>query len=85
MGPYAYAQAAYEFVRDAIPHSADSGNPRVTWSASDVIEQRTGICHAKSNEADCPVLYAVPHPAVLSVLKAAPDRPTLWKTLPTAL
>ena len=39
----------------------------------------------KSNEMDCPVLYAEPHPAVLSVLQAAPDRPYLWKTLPTAL
>jgi len=45
---YAYARAAYEFVRDAIPHSADSGDPRVTWRASDVLEQRTGICYAKA-------------------------------------
>jgi transglutaminase-like putative cysteine protease len=149
---YAYARAAYEFVRDTIPHSADSGDPRVTWRASTVLEQRTGICYAKahalaallraediptalcyqkfdvvhglvavrfngawhrqdprgnkpgvdaqfsldgerlaftpepeSNEMDYPVLYAEPHPAVLSVLKAAPDRPYLWKTLPTAL
>ncbi|MEW2494803.1 transglutaminase domain-containing protein [Streptomyces nodosus] len=156
---YAYAQAAYEFVRDSLAHSADSGDPRVTWRASDVIELRTGICHAKahalaallraediptalcyqrltrddggghavhglvavrfhgswhrqdprgnkpgvdarfsldgerlawvpdekSNEVDYPVLYAEPHPAVLSALRAAPDRPALWKTLPTAL
>lgn len=156
---YAYARAAYEYVRDAIPHSADSGDPRVTWRASDVLELRTGICHAKahalaallraedvptalcyqrllhdeggghvvhglvavrfhgawhrqdargkkrgvdarfslagerlawipdekSNELDYPVLYAEPHPVVLSALRAAPDRPTLWKTLPTAL
>lgn len=47
--PYAYAEAAYNFVRDAIPHSADSGDPRVTWRASDVLEQRTGICHAKAH------------------------------------
>ncbi|MEU9987579.1 transglutaminase domain-containing protein [Streptomyces sp. NPDC048045] len=46
---YAYARAAYEFVRDAIPHSADAGDPRVTWRASDVLEQRTGICHAKAH------------------------------------
>ncbi|MGW5231205.1 transglutaminase domain-containing protein [Streptomyces nodosus] len=156
---YAYAQAAYEFVRDSLAHSADSGDPHVTWRASDVIELRTGICHAKahalaallraediptalcyqrlthdddgghavhglvavrfhgswhrqdprgnkpgvdarfsldgerlawvpdekSNEVDYPVLYAEPHPAVLSALRAAPDRPALWKTLPTAL
>ncbi|KUM73559.1 transglutaminase-like domain-containing protein [Streptomyces curacoi] len=149
---YEYARAAFEFVRDAIPHSQDSGDLRVTWRASDVLEQGTGICYAKahalaallraediptalcyqrfdvvhglvavrfngawhrqdprgnkpgvdaqfsldgerlaftpdpeSNELDYPVLYAEPHPAVLSVLKAAPDRPYLWKTLPTAL
>jgi transglutaminase-like putative cysteine protease len=149
---YEYARAAFEFVRDAIPHSQDSGDPRVTWRASGVLEQGTGICYAKahalaallraediptalcyqkfdvvhglvavrfngawhrqdprgnkpgvdaqfslegerlaflsdpeSNELDYPVLYAEPHPAVLGVLKAAPDRPYLWKTLPTAL
>jgi transglutaminase-like putative cysteine protease len=149
---YSYAQLAFEFVRDTIPHSQDSGDLRVTWRASDVLEQGTGICYAKahalaallraedipaalcyqkfdvvhglvavrfngawhrqdprgnkpgvdaqfsldgerlafrpdpeSNEMDYPVLYAEPHPAVLSVLKAAPDRPYLWKTLPTAL
>jgi transglutaminase-like putative cysteine protease len=156
---YGYARAAYEFVRDTIPHSADSGDMRVTWRASDVLEQRTGICYAKahalaallraediptalcyqrlahddgsghavhglvavrfhgawhrqdprgnkpgvdaqfslagerlawipderSGEVDHPVLYAAPHPVVLSALQAAPDRPALWKTLPTAL
>ncbi|MFF4209477.1 transglutaminase domain-containing protein [Streptomyces sp. NPDC001796] len=155
---YAYAQAAYEYVRDAIPHSADSGDLRVTWRASDVLEQRTGICYAKahalaallraediptalcyqrlahdggghavhglvavrfngawhrqdprgnkpgvdarfsldgerlawtpdaqSSEVDYLVLYAVPHPTVVTALRAAPDRPALWKTLPTAL
>ncbi|OAH10430.1 transglutaminase domain-containing protein [Streptomyces jeddahensis] len=46
---YAYAQAAFEFVRDAIPHSADSGDIRVTWRASDVLGQRTGICYAKAH------------------------------------
>ncbi len=149
---YDYARRAFEFVRDEIPHSQDSGDLRVTWRASDVLEQGTGICYAKahalaallraediptalcyqrfdvvhglvavrfngawhrqdprgnkpgvdaqfslqgerlafvpdpeSNEMDYPVLYAEPHPAVLSALRAAPDRPYLWKTLPTAL
>ncbi|MEU6476963.1 transglutaminase family protein [Streptomyces sp. NPDC047017] len=156
---YAYARAAYEFVRDTVPHSQDADDPRVTWRASDVLRLRTGICHAKahalaallraegiptalcyqrlacddgggyalhglvavrfhgawhrqdprgnrpgvdarfslgterlayvpdeeSNEMDYPVLYAEPHPAVLSALKAAPDRQRLGKTLPTAL
>ncbi|MFH9610357.1 transglutaminase family protein [Streptomyces sp. NPDC017448] len=47
-GAYAYARAAFEFVRDAIPHSADSGDGRAPWRASDVLAARTGICHAKS-------------------------------------
>ncbi|MFG2550385.1 transglutaminase family protein [Streptomyces sp. NPDC048581] len=156
---YAYARLAFEFVRDTIPHSQDSSDMRVTWRASDVLEQGSGICYAKahaltallraediptalcyqrlahddgdghavhgliavrfngawhrqdprgnkpgvdaqfsldgerlawvpesrSSELDYPVLYAEPHPVVLRVLKAAPDRPYLWKTLPTAL
>ena len=46
---YAYARLAFEFVRDTVPHSQDSGDPRVTWRASDVLRQGTGICHAKSH------------------------------------
>ncbi|WP_426362631.1 transglutaminase-like domain-containing protein [Streptomyces sp. E-08] len=45
---YSYAEAAYAYVRDTIPHSMDSGDLRVTWRASDVLELRTGICYAKS-------------------------------------
>ncbi|GAB2807626.1 transglutaminase domain-containing protein [Streptomyces chlorus] len=149
---YEYARTAFEFVRDTIPHSQDSGDPRVTWRASDVLEQRTGICYAKAHalaallraediptalcyqnlgvlhglvavrfagawhrqdprgngpgadarfsldgerlaftpdpaagETDYPLLYAAPHPVVLNVLKAARDRPHLWRALPTAL
>ncbi|MEV6948218.1 transglutaminase domain-containing protein [Streptomyces sp. NPDC051172] len=156
---YAYARAAFEFVRDTIPHSQDSGDPRVTWRASDVLQQGTGICYAKahalaallraediptalcykrlahdggdghavhgliavrfngawhrqdprgnkpgvdarfslegerlawtpypeSDEVDYPGLYAEPHPVVIEALKAAADRPHLWKMLPTAL
>ncbi|NML54660.1 transglutaminase family protein [Streptomyces sp. R302] len=159
---YSYARAAYEFIRDAIPHSQDSGDLRVTWRASDVLEQGTGICYAKSvayaallrargipaalcyqrladdegsnpvihglvavrlpgegrwarqdvrgnvppgvdaqfslgeerlawavrpefNEVDYPDLYDEPHPVVLRTLQAAPDRPYLWRTLPTEL
>lgn len=33
-------------------------------------------------EADCPVLFDAPHPAVLAALRAAPDRRTLWPMLP---
>lgn len=46
---YAYAEAAFTFVRDTLAHSADTGDPRVTWRASDVLAQRTGICHAKAH------------------------------------
>ncbi|MFC9941819.1 transglutaminase-like domain-containing protein [Streptomyces pratensis] len=46
---YAYASAAFAFVRDAIPHSMDAGDPRVTWRASDVLSARTGICYAKAH------------------------------------
>ncbi|OKJ18041.1 transglutaminase [Streptomyces sp. CB00316] len=45
---YTYARVAFEYVRDTIPHSADSGDPRVTWRASDVLATRNGICYAKS-------------------------------------
>ncbi|MFG3089338.1 transglutaminase domain-containing protein [Streptomyces antibioticus] len=46
---YAYARLAFEYVRDVIPHSQDAGDPRVTWRASDVLEQATGICYAKAH------------------------------------
>ncbi|MFG3100879.1 transglutaminase family protein [Streptomyces sp. NPDC048182] len=46
---YDYARRAFEFVRDTIPHSQDTGDPRVTWRASDVLGRRTGICHAKAH------------------------------------
>jgi transglutaminase-like putative cysteine protease len=44
-----YTREAFEFVRDRIAHSMDAGDDRVTWRASDVIEQRTGLCFAKSH------------------------------------
>lgn len=46
---YEYARAAFDYVRDTIPHSQDSGDLRVTWRASDVLEQCTGICYAKAH------------------------------------
>ncbi|WP_018570979.1 transglutaminase-like domain-containing protein [Streptomyces sp. PsTaAH-124] len=61
---YAYARSAYEFVRDTIPHSQDSQDPRVTWRASDVLRQRTGICHAKAH-ALAALLRAEDIPAAL--------------------
>lgn len=46
---YSYAKVAFEFVRDTIPHSADSGDDRVSWRASDVLGTRNGICYAKAH------------------------------------
>ncbi len=43
------ARIAYEFVRDQIPHSFDIQATVITAKASEVLEHRTGICHAKAN------------------------------------
>ncbi|MDP4153423.1 MAG: transglutaminase family protein [Bacillota bacterium] len=43
------AKAAYEFVRDEIPHSFDINAMIITAKASDVLKYKTGICHAKAN------------------------------------
>lgn len=45
----AKAQALFEWVRDAIPHSWDIRTDVVTCTASEVLEQRTGLCYAKSH------------------------------------
>jgi transglutaminase-like putative cysteine protease len=43
------AKAAFEFVRDKIPHTFDIGSDIITAKASDVLRLGTGICHAKAN------------------------------------
>lgn len=43
------AKIAYQFVRDEIMHTFDFKKNIITSSASEVLEMRTGICHAKSN------------------------------------
>ncbi|MCB5909173.1 transglutaminase-like domain-containing protein [Streptomyces pinistramenti] len=65
---YTYAKAAFEFVRDTVPHSQDAGDPRVTWRASDVLALRTGICFAKSH-ALAALLRAEGIPAALCYQK----------------
>jgi transglutaminase-like putative cysteine protease len=45
----AYARAAFELVRDRITHSVDARDRRVTWRASDVLREGTGLCYAKSH------------------------------------
>ncbi|MFB8036057.1 transglutaminase domain-containing protein [Streptomyces sp. NPDC056004] len=69
---YAYASAAYAFVRDTIPHSADSGDMRVTWRASDVLAARNGICHSKSH-ALAALLRAAGIPTALCYQALADD------------
>lgn len=45
----AFVEAAYEYVRDEVPHSWDIQGSLVTCKASDVLQYRHGICYAKSN------------------------------------
>ncbi|MFE6994766.1 transglutaminase family protein [Microbacterium sp. NPDC057659] len=44
----AFAQAAFEWVRDRIAHSYDVQDPRVTLAASEVLREGVGLCYAKS-------------------------------------
>jgi transglutaminase-like putative cysteine protease len=44
----AFARAAFEWVRDNIAHSYDAQDPRVTLAASEVLQERVGLCYAKS-------------------------------------
>ncbi|MFE7112262.1 transglutaminase domain-containing protein [Streptomyces sp. NPDC057575] len=69
---YVYASVAYAFVRDTIAHSADSGDMRVTWRASDVLATRNGICHAKSH-ALAALLRAAGIPTALCYQALADD------------
>ncbi|GAA4142411.1 transglutaminase family protein [Actinomadura keratinilytica] len=45
----AYAHGAFEYVRDRVTHSMDAGDRRVTWRASDVLSEGTGLCYAKAH------------------------------------
>ena len=44
-----YIKKAYEYVRDSISHSADINEDILTCSASEVLEEKHGICFAKSH------------------------------------
>ncbi|MFG2983732.1 transglutaminase family protein [Streptomyces sp. NPDC048258] len=68
----AYAEAAFAFVRDTVPHSADSGDTRVAWRASDVLATRNGICYAKSH-ALAALLRAQGIPTALCYQRLADD------------
>lgn len=43
------SKAIFVYVRDEIPHSFDIHADVVTARASDVLKEKTGICHAKAN------------------------------------
>ena len=42
-------RACFEWVRDRIPHTVDHGLDPVTCAASEVLQERTGFCYAKSH------------------------------------
>ncbi|GAB3755446.1 transglutaminase-like domain-containing protein [Microlunatus parietis] len=44
-----FARAAFEYVRDEVAHSFDVGDPRVSVTASETLENRVGLCFAKSH------------------------------------
>ncbi|MFI8388376.1 transglutaminase family protein [Streptomyces sp. NPDC085540] len=69
---YSYAKVAFEYVRDTIPHSGDSGEPRVVWRASDVLAMPGGICYAKSH-ALVALLRAQGVPGALCYQRLADD------------
>jgi transglutaminase-like putative cysteine protease len=71
-GDVVFARAAYEFVRDTITHSMDARDRRVTWRASDVLRERTGLCYAKSH-AYVALLRAAGIPAGLCYQRLAAD------------
>lgn len=48
-GDVSFAKTAFEWVRDQVAHSYDVHDPRVTLTASEVLEQRVGLCYAKSH------------------------------------
>lgn len=47
--PEEIARASFEWVRDRIAHTSDHGLDPVTCSASQVIQDETGFCYAKSH------------------------------------
>ncbi|MDX6281152.1 MAG: hypothetical protein QOH03_2223 [Kribbellaceae bacterium] len=44
-----FARAAFDFTRDEVKHSMDIADPRVTVTASEVLQQGAGLCFAKSH------------------------------------
>ncbi|WP_433593174.1 transglutaminase-like domain-containing protein [Nocardia sp. CA-145437] len=48
-GEAEFARGAFAWVRDNVAHSYDARDSRVTLRASEVLEQRVGLCYAKSH------------------------------------
>ncbi|WNG87518.1 transglutaminase family protein [Mycobacterium sp. ITM-2016-00317] len=44
-----FARTAYQWVRDEIAHSGDSGSWRTTLTAGETLREGTGLCYAKSH------------------------------------
>jgi transglutaminase-like putative cysteine protease len=44
-----FAKNAFEFVRDKISHTGDIGASIVTFTASEVLREKHGVCYAKSH------------------------------------
>lgn len=44
-----FARAAFEYARDAVLHSCDVQDPRVTLSASEVLRYGVGLCFTKAH------------------------------------
>ena len=41
-------KAAFDFVRDQIPHSGDIGSHKITHTASEALQEGEGVCYVKS-------------------------------------
>jgi len=64
---------------------ARGNKPGVDARFSLDVERLAWPVRPEFHEEDYPLLHAVPHPAVLSALRAAEDRAELWRMLPTEL
>jgi transglutaminase-like putative cysteine protease len=67
------ARQCFEFVREQIRHSSDHQINPVTCRASDVLQHRTGYCHAKSDLL-CALLRANQIPAGLCYQELVVDQ-----------
>jgi transglutaminase-like putative cysteine protease len=69
-GEIELAREAFEYVRDSVAHSGDTGSARVTRTASEVMRYGEGICYAKSHL----------HPTVIATLESHDDCSVMYGT-----